>query len=377
MLKHSSCSGIAARFTCGLALFAAGTPAHAITTWCVGDATQFSQALTAASASSDNLLVIKLRQGTYDAFAASYPFSFLATHSNQVVEISGGWDGAGGTCQSNVVDPTLTRIIGTTAYAALSISTGMSNGTSGNQLYLHDVSISNPYFTASSVSGACLKGSVNAGNELRVDRVHLHDCVAVNSAFAAAFLSNTGGVLSVRNVAAWNSLALHSGGIAVTTGNGGTSRLAQVSVTNAKSIVGDATSNAGLLVSTSDASSTTTVSNSVSWGNSGYLDPFGQPTSASDIFLSGTGISLTRVHRGSSHGSAASDIGAGDGDPGFVTGTDPHLRSDSLLIDSGVADPDGGTGVFDADGGARVRGAAVDVGAFEADPDTILASGFE
>ncbi len=54
---------------------------------------------------------------------------------------------------------------------------------------------------------------------------------------------------------------------------------------------------------------------------------------------------------------------------------DPHLRYDSLLRDSGVADPEGGSGSYDADGAGRVLGAGVDVGAFES--DALFRDGFD
>jgi len=71
----------------------------------------------------------------------------------------------------------------------------------------------------------------------------------------------------------------------------------------------------------------------------------------------------------------AGDIMTGTGDPGFVAIGDPHLRSDSILIDSGVANPEGGSGSYDADGAVRVQGPAVDVGAFES--DVVFEDGFE
>lgn len=60
----------------------------------------------------------------------------------------------------------------------------------------------------------------------------------------------------------------------------------------------------------------------------------------------------------------------------------PRLRPDSPLVDIGIDAPDGGMGTFDADGLARVRGVAVEVGAFEREPDAseydlLFADGFE
>ena len=72
----------------------------------------------------------------------------------------------------------------------------------------------------------------------------------------------------------------------------------------------------------------------------------------------------------------ASKRGPGTGDPGFVAPGEGGLRPDSILVDSGVAAPEGGTGIRDVDGRFRVLGAAVDVGAIEYD-DVLFRDGFD
>lgn len=359
-----------------LTLLIAPTLGHAFTSMCVSDAQGFSQALAAAGTSTDTLIVIRLRQGTYDAFAATQRFSYAATHSNQLLEISGGWSGPNNTCQTNAQQPALTQIVGRASDPALQLSTGQTNGTSGNQVYLHDVSISGTY-SGTNTSGACLRGFINWGNQMRVERVQLHDCVALKSSFGSAAFYNDGGQLLVRDVAAFNAFAVSTGGISVGGSNGSTSELSHISVTNAKSMNNSSSFNAGIFLNTADLTSTISLANSVSWGNGGNLDDYGQPVITNDVVVSGKNISLLRVHRGTLKGVPASDTAASDGDPSFVSYNDAHLRADSLLIDTGVSNPGSGSGLLDADGRARTAGAGVDVGAFEADPDRLFANGFD
>ncbi|WP_257389094.1 hypothetical protein [Tahibacter caeni] len=340
-------------------------------------AQQFNQALTAAQGSSDTLVLIRLREGTYDAFAASVPFAYAAQTPNQVLDISGGWSGDGAACTTQRPRPALTQLVGIASSPTLTLGAASNGG----QVYVHDLAISNPNHTATdTVGGACLFVAVDAGSEARLERLQVHDCVARNTSFASGFFNNRGGTLIVRDVAVANGLGRRNGGIGVTTSLGGTSSLAQISVARAMAFDGNPNDNAGILLNTSDAASRIALSNSVSWGNSGYLNNAGASVDVSDVAVSsfyGT-VDLTRVHRGSLRGTADSDNAPGSGDPGFVAAGDPRPRADSILVDSGIANPAGGSGVFDADGATRVQGVGVDVGAFEYVPsDTIFRNGFD
>ena len=87
-------------------------------------------------------------------------------------------------------------------------------------------------------------------------------------------------------------------------------------------------------------------------------------------------VSLARVHYESLSGLPLANVAPGTGDPGFVAPGEGGLRPDSILVDSGVAAPEGGTGIRDVDGRFRVLGAAVDVGAIEYD-DVLFRDGFD
>ena len=97
-----------------------------------------------------------------------------------------------------------------------------------------------------------------------------------------------------------------------------------------------------------------------------------------DIRVLGTGIYFTRAHYAKLAGTPDFNNTPSTGDPRFAGVYDARLSIDSPLIDSGVANPAGGVGTFDADGKQRVRGTGVDVGAFEyVPPDSIFRNGFE
>lgn len=355
-------------FASGLLMLA--LPSHALTSYCVSTAQQFNQALTAAQTSSDTLVLIRLREGTYDAFASSATFSYVAQTAGQVLDISGGWSGDGGGCTTQRPNPALTQLVGIASDPTLTLNAASSGG----QIYLHDVAISNVNHTTAFAGGACLYVKVATGSEARLERLQVHDCVARNTSFAAGLFDNRGGTLTVRDVAVTNSLGQRNGGIGVTTSLGGVSNLSQISVTRAMALDGNANDNAGILLNTPDATSRIALSNSVSWGNSVYVNNFGDTVYVSDVAVYsfyGT-VDLTRVHRGSLLGTPDTDVTPGSGDPGFMSAGDMRLRADSILIDSGVSNPPGGSGVFDADGATRVQGAAVDVGAFEAAPDGVI-----
>ena len=95
-----------AAFLLSLALSSA---ARAELVLCVSNASQLAQALTQASASSDSPIYIRLRSGTYQATAQTGGFILLVQHSDQFVEVSGGWSGTGSTCVTRSPNPATRR----------------------------------------------------------------------------------------------------------------------------------------------------------------------------------------------------------------------------------------------------------------------------
>jgi hypothetical protein len=348
-----------------LGLLGLAAPGHAITTFCVHDAQELSDAIAAVGL-GDTPVVINVRKGTYDASASSNSFYLPMTHSNQLVGISGGWSGDNGACTTHSNDASGTVIVGAADRRPVWINTDPTNTHTNNTVYVSDLTLRNPTGLG---YGVCLNATVSTGSSLTLERLRLEQCVSQNGSSASAALSNSG-QLVLRNIVVRDGQAAGAnGGIGVTTKSGGTSRLSQLSITGTSSGLASAPAN-GLDVShPSNDGSTTNVSNSVVWGNATDFD-------TKDVKVIGAGIHFSRVHYGSLGGTPASNNTPGTGDPGFVAPGDPHLRSNSILIDSGIASPDGGTGSYDADGKTRLQGVAVDVGAYEWS-DKIFASSFE
>lgn len=345
------------------AALALSEPAVAATVRCVGDADQLTAALAQANAvDADTQFLIKLRTGIYVG-SEQLSFHIAPKRAGQTLRLSGGYSDTA--CQGKTYGPARTILQGGNT-PALEFTVG-SNGLTGGQLYVQDLDLTHPDFDGAS-GGACLRGNLHAGNAAVVERVAARHCRAPWGTDASIWISNRGN-LTLRNVQAHSGTAGSNGGIGVTTSGSGRSRLAQISVTATQSSNGDALAS-GLRLSNEDAA-VADLSNSVIWGN----DP---DAGTADLRLFGPRITLTRVHYGTLLGSPAANLAPGSGDPGFVAANDPHLRADSVLVDSGVADPEGGSGPFDFDGNLRVQGVAVDVGAHERPiPDAIFWNGFD
>jgi len=334
-------------------------------TICVGNATQLHDALASIQASTDPFVIIKLRSGDYADANGSGHFAFTQARSSQLVDISGGWSGANGSCQDKSFDPAATTVTGASDFPALRFDTGFA-GTSGNNVYVHDLTLRGPNYTAGTMA-ACVYGAATANNEVMFERVHLRECSAIH--VPSSLLENNGGTLTVSNTLVRDSQGATVGGLMVASYDGGVSRITQVTVTNSVSVQSIVPASALYVQNYGGAHAY--VTNTVAWGN----DP---DAAVPDIRVLGTGVYFTRVHYGKLVGAPDFNNTPGTGDPRFASDNDAHLSIDSILIDSGVTNPAGGIGTFDADGKARVRGAGVDVGAFEyLPPDSIFKNGFE
>jgi hypothetical protein len=344
-------------------LLAMAMPALAATVRCVGDSDQLAAALAQANAAdADTQFLIKLRTGLYLGTGSS-GFRVAPQRGGQTLRLAGGY--ADAACQSKTYGPARTILQGAGG-PALEFTVG-SNGLTGGQLYVLDLDLTNPDFGGAG-GGACLRGNLHAGNAAAVERVATRDCRALWGTDASIWISNRGN-LALRNVRTRSGTAASNGGIGITTSGSGLSRLAQISVTSTQSISGNAFVSGIRLSNENDA--VADLSNSVVWGN----DP---DAGTADVLLYGPRIALTRVHYGTLLGTPAANLAPSTGDPGFVAASDPHLRADSILIDSGAADPEGGSGPFDLDGNLRVQGVAVDVGAHERPvPDAIFWNSFD
>ncbi|MGN6520439.1 MAG: choice-of-anchor Q domain-containing protein [Dokdonella sp.] len=326
---------------------------------CVGTAEELDAAMSQAGTSTDASITIKIREGTYQAGSGNSFYVTLA-HSNQTVSISGGWSGAA--CENRRLGASGTVLVGTQGSAALQLHTGFA--TNGNTINATDLTLVNTQGILNTDVGACLHVGLNPGATARVYRLRLDSCFGAS----AAILDNAGGDLTFANSVVqggYNSAApvrSHS--------NNAVTRLVHLTITgNTTTSTGQEASGLSIVADPGQLSQVT-LDNSVVWGG---IAPDGIP----DIITNGPGIVFTRAHYDTrAHLNAViTDNVPSHGDPGFLTPTNPRLRADSPLVDSGAATGIGGTS--DVEGEARTQGAAADVGAYETNPDRIHADGFD
>ena len=340
-----------------LALIALPGLGHAYSA-CAGSAQELNDALNDASASADANINIRVREGVYQA-APGKRFYLQLTHSNQVVNISGGWNAPD--CQTKRYGAGGSILIGTDSVSALLLSDGIGNR--GNTINATDFSLHNPAGLDND-RGTCLDARVNDAT-LRLYRMRLTQCTGT----AAAIVKNFLGTAVFANSVVSDSYTSQAP-VMVETYSGSTTQLAQLSISGNTATSSSQQASGLWLYAAPGFQNHITLDNSVV---SGGIAPAGIP----DIATDGPGITFTRVHYDTrdSINAVVIDNARSSGDPGFASLTDLHLRGDSMLVDSGVTLASSGT--LDVDGRARTLGSAVDVGAYEFDPDTIFRYGFD
>jgi len=341
-----------------LALLALPGLGHAYSV-CVGTSQELDDAMSQVAATSDASITIKIREGAY-AVGPGVSFYLNLTHSNQTANVSGGWSGA--TCATHHAGAASTVLTGSAGSAALQLNTGIS--TSGNTINATDLTLRNAEGILNDAVGACLHVLLNGGATARVHRMRLDGCVGAS----AAILDNSSGDLTFANSVVQGGY--NSGAPVRSLNNNAVARFAHLTITGNTATSSSQEASGLFLRAAANPPSQITLDNSIVWGG---IAPVGIP----DIATDGAGIVFTRAHYDTrSHVNATiTDNAPSHGDPGFLTPTQPRLRADSPLVDSGVSLAIGGS--MDADGDARTQGAAVDVGAYETNPDRIHADGFD
>lgn len=326
-----------------LGLLAAPGLSFALTSLCVSNSQQLVSALQSVNSGADNLILIKLRRGTYAPPVSGFSVDMNA--SGRIVEISGGWTGAGSSCTDKNLGARGTLILGDAGGSALAFNLAAGSNTS--------LSISDLTFSSLGGSdGACLYGAVNTATTATVDRVRLDRCIS-NSHSGGFKLFNSGGQAIVRNVVVRGGIGTRSGGIQVES-TAGVTWLNHLSITANIARTG---ANAGGIHITSNSPAAVYLTNSVIWGNTAS-------SLSSDIINNGGGgLAISHIRYGTRNGAGGANASS-TGDPGFVATGNPGPRSDSPLINAGLANVIG-PGSFDVDGLSRVQDGAADIGAHE------------
>ncbi|MBK7143911.1 MAG: hypothetical protein IPH76_01410 [Xanthomonadales bacterium] len=337
-----------------LALLALPGVGHAFVR-CVTTSEALTTALQDAYSTADTVSYILIAEGTY---TSSDGFSLTLVNPIQGINLVGGYSRP--SCATKLQGPaSATVLVGTPLFPALKVRT--HEPAQVQNIYIADLSLQHPGYTGS-LTGACLHAeNWKASHQLTIERLRIEQCQATQG--AAAHVGGPGTSI-VRNLLLRDNATPKAASFQAV--SGGTLSLAQLTVVHGASQIGMELISAG-------SGSELYLSNSVVTSNA--PNPFGTDIDA--WHDAGSDLRLERVHVDVINGSPSSNVARSSGDPGFVSATDPHLREDSVLVDSGVPNPNGNTGTLDADGRSRVFGAAVDVGAFEYLPDALFADGFE
>lgn len=322
---------------------------------CVTTSEALSTALLDAYSTADPVSYILIAEGSYTSTSG---FSLTLVNAIQGINILGGFSRP--SCATKLHGPaSATVLVGTPLFPALKVRT--HEPAQAQNIYIADLSLQHPGYTGS-LAGACLHAeNWKASHQLTLERVRIEQCHATQG---AAVHVGGPGTSVVRNLLVKDNATPSAASFQAV--SGGSLSLAQLTIVHGASQL-------GVELLSSGSGSELFLSNSVVTSNA--PNPFGVDI---DAWHDASGvIGLERVHFDVINGSPSTNIARSSGDPGFVSATDPHLRDDSVLVDSGVANPAGTTGTLDADGQARVFGAAVDVGALEYVPDALFADGFE
>jgi hypothetical protein len=340
-----------------LALLTLPGASHAFSR-CVTTAAQLRTAFTDAATTTDLITTIKIAANTYASTTGFVLELDPADHGTRTVLISGGWSSP--SCSTRLSGAAAeTVLVGSPAYRTLVVETDPFAQV--NSIFISGLSLNNPGYSGS-LPGACLASSIYSGHDLTLERLRIEQCVATANV-RAMYISSTGSVYA-RNIVVKNN-ALDPV-VDLNASGGGSILVTQLSlVRNADQ--------SGVFLSSNGAGSQIILSNSIVWSSNSSVGE----NDFNAQYGSGGGIGFNRVHYNVLEGATSYNIAPSNGDPGFLSQNDLHLRGDSILVDSGVANPSGGSGTTDADDKPRVQGVAVDVGAYERNPDVIFNYGFD
>lgn len=308
---------------------------------CVGDSSELLGALLASSLDSE-ADVIRLETGTY---RAGLPEGFTANLAGGALEISGGWvpgclfrqRGARSTIDGEYLRPGLS-IHGslphgmTVRIAHLTIRRGVGHefgglGVSGSGVSTLRVEIEDCRFhdnTQTAVEDEIGGGVRVTADEVRVFGNVFTDNHAGNSAGAGAFTC-------------FGALGAFTNNTVV----GNTARFGQADVRGGVSIGGNCVWE---------------VANNILWGNEGY-----------DLSIGGVEATLRHNNLTDLWGTPAASSGNIDVDPQFAGSGVLRLRRSSPLVDAGFDETLLGLPLRSHDGGPRIAGPRIDIGAYELD----------
>ena len=358
-----------------LALVALASIEARAATFCVDSSDDFTGALaTAEDNGEDN--DIRLRTGVY--FAPDGGFHIDLRDGQHSLSVVGGYTDAACTERTHVTAATAFDGRGTVRPLTIDTSTSF-----GNADPTHRITVSGFLFTGGrdalvsalkiSDSGPIYGGIIVVEDNVFVDNATEAGVLEGGPALLAAtdgpdFAGGTG--LFVRN----NLFARNSGPNAPAAFVYSNNRVAVTSNTFVANAATDATLDERVVFASFTFSG-------IDFANNVFSDNSSDGTAATFDFHATDKTDLVDNAIVAIVGTPRSETGTLDTDPHFVDGAngDYRLAPGSLLIDAGTDTPAGGAAEFDLDGGARIEGAHMDIGAFESAPSTesIFADGFD
>jgi hypothetical protein len=327
---------------------------------CVGSSSELTQALSALSSSPDNIDgdEIRIRTGTYFAPAGGWSGSVTTRHD---LSVRGGYTNAGCTLQS--MDASMTILDGNSASGVMTINTPL--------LPVSNIEVSGLTFQNGNASNAVESSAgglkigdpnpINAGKIIVERNIFRH-----NSAGSNGFSKSVGGLLAatdglpliVRGNLFVDNSAPNNSAMDVESNN-------EIDVSN-NTFSGNRSTDASQPVRVAMGHFTFTgikLSNNIFWNNTTGAGEF--DLNFSGVFNGERAATLANNDIQVSTGTAAAEMGTLHVDPTFVGNDNFHLADSSPLINAGVDHPAGDLAEFDLDGGPRVVGSAVDLGAYE------------
>ena len=336
-------------------------PAHAAT-FCVDDANELQATLEAAvSNSTDD--VIRIETGIYRSNSPNGFSTYNFTSDPHDLEISGGWTSNCGLRlpgMRSTIDGELQRpglVLGATVDVR-------------GQVAVRNMQFVNGYSTDPNKAGGL---TVNRGDNIVIEsnlfrgNTLEHD----NTGAAAGLYAVSEGSITIRGNLFVDNDADSTANPAAGAVSMGCYSFTQSANFNNNTVTGNtadmgAAADIGGVRVFGVPNCTWTLANNILWGNDGL-----------DLAIDVTSVTLRDndiQNRGGSQ-SPASSVGNVNVDPRFVSATQQRLQRSSPLVDAGINGPVGGLPGSSFDGGPRVVGSIVDIGAYEL--DVLMTNGFD
>ncbi|WP_395683924.1 hypothetical protein [Dokdonella sp.] len=345
-----------------LAFMALATSAHA-EIYCVADGTILQLALQASAQSPAVNDSIRLEAGTYRSTSPNGFYATFGDSNTGNLDISGGWSPG---CQIRLPGRRST-IDGEFARPGMHLY-----GT----LFLHGrVRITNLEFVRGRATSQNISGglTVNRGYDIEIESNVFSDNALdhANSTAGAGLFAISEGAISVRNNLfvrndADTPISIAAGGAVVYCyGSGNVGRFINNTVYDNTADAGAAGDVGGVYVGGEPACGWDVANNSL-WGNPGL-----------DLSLGSASVNVRYNDLQNRGGTETPSTSSGNfsASPQFLSATDFRVKRSSPLVDAGLNAAGGGVTGGSLDGGPRLVGPHVDIGAYEL--DRLFADGFD